>query len=312
MEPLRAMEPLGGRRILVTGATGQVAEPVARRLAADNDVVALARFTDPAARARLEDAGVTCVAVDLAGDDLSAVPDDVDLVCNFAVVKSGRWDLDLRANAEAAGLLMDRCRTASAFLHCSSTGVYQPAGAHPLVETDPLGDNHRAIMPTYSIAKIAAEAVVRTEARRLAMPTTIARLNVPYGDHGGWPAWHLALLLGGEPIAVHPDRPNLFNPIHEVDIVAMLPALVGAAATPATIVNWAGDEQVGLEEWCSYLGDLVGRAPRFEVTDRTIGGVTTDNTRRLALTGPSRVHWKDGFRRMVAALHPELGLDADD
>jgi nucleoside-diphosphate-sugar epimerase len=302
------METLRGRRILVTGATGQVAEPVARHLAADNDVVAAARFTDRAARDRLEGAGITCVAVNLAGDDFGAVPDDVDLVLNFAVVKSGRWDLDLRANAEAAGLLMDRCRGASAFLHCSSTGVYEPAGAHRLVETDPLGDNHRAIMPTYSIAKIATEVVVRTEARRLDLPTTIARLNVPYGDNGGWPAWHLALLLDDAPIAVHPDRPNLFNPIHENDVVAMIPALVGAATVPATIVNWAGDEQVALEEWCTHLGELVGRAPRFDVTEATIGGVTTDNTRRLALTGPASVTWRDGFRRMVAALHPDLDL----
>ena len=32
----------------------------------------------------------------------------------------------------------------------------------PQLETDPLGDNHRVMMPTYSISKIAAEAVVRT------------------------------------------------------------------------------------------------------------------------------------------------------
>ena len=53
-------------RILVTGATGQVAFPVALALAGDNDVVAVARFSDGAKRARLEAAGVECVAVDLA------------------------------------------------------------------------------------------------------------------------------------------------------------------------------------------------------------------------------------------------------
>jgi nucleoside-diphosphate-sugar epimerase len=34
-------------------------------------------------------------------------------------------------------------------------------------------------METYSITKIAAEAVARTMARALGLPTTIARLNVP-------------------------------------------------------------------------------------------------------------------------------------
>ena len=38
-------------RILVTGATGQVALPVARALAVDNQVIAVARFKDEAKRA---------------------------------------------------------------------------------------------------------------------------------------------------------------------------------------------------------------------------------------------------------------------
>jgi UDP-glucuronate 4-epimerase len=299
------MAELNGKRILVTGPAGQVALPIVRALAPANDVVGIARFRDPSTRADLEALGVTCIPVDLARGSLDDVPDDVDVVLNLAVVKSNRWDVDLRGNAEAAGLLMAHCRSASAFLHCSSTAVYEPAGAHRVTEDDPLGDNHRVIMPTYSISKIAAEAVVRTEARQLDLPTTIARLNVPYGDNGGWPAFHLELLLAGAPIDVHPDRPNLFNPIHEDDVVAGLPALLDAASVPATIVNWAGDEQVALEDWVSELGRLVGREPTFVETERTIGGVTTDNTRRLELTGPTTVDWRDGLARMVAALHPE-------
>jgi nucleoside-diphosphate-sugar epimerase len=295
-----------GRRILITGATGQVALPVARALAADNEVVAMARFRDTAAREELEAAGASCISVDLAKLDLTEVPTDIDLVLHFAVVKSGRWDVDLRANAEATGLLMAHCANASAFLHCSSTGVYQPAGHHPLLETDPLGDNHRAIMPTYSISKIAAEAVVRTECRQLGLPTTIARLNVPYGDNGGWPDWHLELILAHAPVAVHPNRPNVFNPIHESDIIRMLPALVDAATVPATIVNLGGDEQVALEEWCEFMGKLIGRSVRFDETEHTIDSVTTDNTKRRGIAGDTMVPWRDGFEHMVRRRHPEL------
>ncbi len=178
---------LSGARVLVTGATGQVALPVALALAPESHVVAIARFKDPVARARLESAGVECVPVDLARGSFDDVPDDVDYVCNFGVVKSSKWDVDIAGNAEAVGLLMAHCRTARAFLHCSSTGVYEAAGGTPQLESDPLGDNHRVMMPTYSISKIAAEAVVRTTCRIFEVPTTIARLNVPYGDGGGWP-----------------------------------------------------------------------------------------------------------------------------
>jgi UDP-glucuronate 4-epimerase len=293
------------RRVIVTGVTGQVAETVATTLARDHEVIGLARFTDAPARARLEAAGVTCVPADLVAADFTDVPTGVDAVLNFAVVKTQKWDLDLRANAEAAGLLMAHVRPA-AFLHCSSTGVYDPAGPTRLDEGAALGDNHRPIMPTYSIAKIAAEEVVRTMCRHLGVPTIIARLNVPYGvgpdgSPRGWPAFHLAMMEAGMPIPVDADRPNLFNPIDLDDIAATVPALLGAASVPATITNWGGVEQVSLEEWCELLAERCGLEVSFEETAATIGGVTVDTTRMQSICGPTSVDWKDGFQRLADA-----------
>jgi nucleoside-diphosphate-sugar epimerase len=222
-------------------------------------------------------------------------------------VKSNRWEVDLAANAEAVGLLMAHCRGATAMLHCSSTGVYEPAGLHELAETDALGDNHRVIMETYSIAKIAAEAVVRTCARLYELPTTIARLNVPYGDNGGWPAFHLAMIEAGQPVPVHPDRPNRFNPIHEDDIIRQLPGMLDAASVPATIVNWAGDVPVSVQEWSKYFGELLGVDAEVQVQPvpgASLGSVA-DHTKRASITGPCRVDWRDGFRDMAAYLYPD-------
>jgi len=297
---------LEGKRIVVSGATGQVGVPVALALAQGNEVIAAARFADPAVRERLEAAGVTCAVVDLAGGDLSALPrDGVDAVCNFAVAKSGRWDLDLRITAEGAGDLLAWCRPAR-FLHCSTTGVYKPKGHDAIVETDPLGDNHAVMLPTYSIAKVAAETVVRFAARHHDVPTTIARLSVPYGDNGGWPLFHLLMMQGGMPVPVHVDAPSIYNPIHEDDIVASIPALLDAASLPATVVNWGGPEAVSVEEWCAYLGELTGLTPSFETTADTLESVHVDTTRLQELAGPCRVPWRDGMRRMVAAQAPEL------
>ncbi|UDY36369.1 NAD-dependent epimerase/dehydratase family protein [Dermatobacter hominis] len=292
--------------LIVTGVTGQVAESVATSLAAaGHHVTGVARFSDAAARERLEAAGVACASADLVEADFGAVPTGVDALLNFAVVKTQRWDLDLRANAEGIGLLIAHVRPARV-LHCSSTGVYDPAGATVLDESAALGDNHRPIMPTYSIAKIAAEEVVRTMCRLLDVPTTIARLNVPYGvgpdgTPRGWPAFHLAMMQAGLPIPVHPDRPNLFNPIDLADIAATVPALLGAATVPATIVNWGGAEQVSLEEWCEHLADRCGYRATFEETESTIGGVTVDLERMVSITGPTTVAWKDGFDALADA-----------
>ncbi|MGH3564282.1 MAG: NAD-dependent epimerase/dehydratase family protein, partial [Mycobacterium sp.] len=180
-----------GYKILIVGPTGQVATPIARALAADNEVWGIARFTDTRARESLEKVGLHCETVDLAAGDFTGLPSDFDYVLNLAVAKTGDWDRDLAANAESVGLLMAHCRGAKAFLHCSSTAVYDPPDDEPRTEHAALGDNHKLLLPTYSISKIAAEAVARSVSRVLGVPTTIARLNVPYGDNGGWPYYHM-------------------------------------------------------------------------------------------------------------------------
>ncbi len=152
---------MNDQRILVTGPTGKVALPVTKSLSQRNEVWGLARLKSERLRAELEGEGVRCVVADPADCDLSALPDHFDYILNLAVVRGGddAFDYDIAANAESVGLLMQRWPHVKAFLHCSSTAVYQLAGHHELRETDPLGDSHRMFTPTYSLCKIAAEAV---------------------------------------------------------------------------------------------------------------------------------------------------------
>ncbi len=305
--------PLTGRRILVTGATGWVGGPLAAALAAaGHQVFGAARFADPAARRPLERAGVATVAVDLAAGAFDDVPADLDLVVHLAVTKSTDFAAALRVNAEASGELMDAVAARSprlgAFLHCSSTAVYEPVGPAPRHEDDPLGDSHRPMpgMATYSIAKIAAEAVVRAASRRLGLPTVIARLSVPYGDTYGWPLFHLALMERGLAVPVHADGPSCYAPIHADDITASLPYLLTLAAAPATTVNWGGDDVVSIEQWCAHLGDLTGLAVTFAPTTATIASIVPDLTKLRATGFRSAVPWRDGLARMVAASRPHL------
>jgi len=303
-----APQPLQGAKVVVTGVTGQVAEPLACALARDNEVYGAARFHDPDARRRLESAGVRCVAVDLSAGEPTELPADADYVLNFAVAKTNDWDVDLQANCGGVAWLMEHHREARAFLHCSSTAVYKPMGHHVFAETDPLGDNHGVwrFLRTYSICKIAAEATARWAARRFELPTTIVRLSVPYGDGGGWPAVHLHMMINGSAIPVHVDAPSVYHPLHERDIARMVPAFLDAASVPATVVNWGGDAAVSIEEWCTYLGELTGIEACFEPTEHTIDSVQLDLTRMHEIAGRSAVDWKDGMRQMVAARHGEL------
>jgi len=224
----------------------------------------------------------------------------------LAVAKSGNWEKDLAANAESVGLLMAHCRNAKAFLHCSSGAVYDPPDDEPRTEHAALGDNHKPLFPTYSISKIAGEVVARTMARALGVPTTIARLNVPYGDNGGWPFYHMEMMLGGIPIPVPAGGPARYNPIHEDDIVATIPKLLEVASIPATTLNWCGEQTVSLQDWCGYLGSLVGKEPVFQESDQALRGNPTAPSRMREIVGVATVDWRDGMRRMAAKFHPEL------
>jgi UDP-glucuronate 4-epimerase len=302
---------LRGKRIVVIGATGQVGTPVAKALAADNEVIGAARFADPAVRSSLEAAGVTCARVDLRAGDLAELPrDGVDVVLNFAVSKSGKWPVDLRITAESPGDVMAWCRP-ERFLHCSTTGVYAPVGHELITEKGALCDNHAAILPTYSISKVAAEAVVRFAARQFEVPAVIARLGVPYGDNGGWPLFHLLMLRAGAPVDVHTDAPSVYRPIHEDDIVRSLPALLGAADTAPPTFNWGGPQAVSIEEWCAYLGEITATDVQLNATDQTIESVNVDTSaldELLTQAGLDAdfVDWREGMRRMVAAHDPTL------
>jgi len=298
-----------GHKILVTGPTGQVGFVVAKAMAKQgNEVWGVARFSDAEKRQALEAAGVKCVPIDLENGDFSSIPKDFDYVLHLGVFRAAGddFDLDFRSNAEGTGLLMSHCRSAKAFLACSTSGVYQSVGRNLLTETSGLGDNHRAMLPTYSITKIAVEAVVRFAAREFNLPTIIPRLCVPYGANGGWPYYHLLAMKHGQAIPVNPDKPSIYSLIHEDDIIASIPKLLQAASVPANIVNWGGDETVSLEEWATFLGELTGVEPRFHYTrEGTLESVMVDTKKLFSITGPFKTDWKDGMRRMVETKHPE-------
>jgi UDP-glucuronate 4-epimerase len=308
------MDALQGEKILITGATGQVAKPLAKSLAVDNEVWAVARFGDAEVRDDLEHAGVHTAVVDIGQGDFSDVPTGVTYGLHFARASAGEWSADLDVNLGGVLSLMEFCQGAKAFLHCSSTAVYQPTGSTPrFAEGDPLGDNHRAMaayapdIETYSITKIGAEGAARWAARRFDLPTTIARLNVPYGDKAwSWPGSHLEMMIAGQPVPVYLDGRTEYNPIHDEDILAMLPGMLEIASVPPTVVNWGGAQVVSIEEWCEYFGELTGLEPKLLPTEATIQSVSIDTTLMEQLVGTPSVDWREGFRRIVESQHPEL------
>ena len=295
---------LRGETIIITGVAGQVALPIAESLAAENRVIGVDLFPDESLRRRLSARGVECQSIDLASAPTDALPGGASYVMNFAVFAapgSDDFERALAVNAQAPGRLLARNAEAKGFLYCSSTAVYRYQGHHAIREGDPIADRMAGPFPVYSMSKVAGENVVRFAAEQFGVPTTIARLNLPYGPNGGMPAAHMSAMLRGEPILVHPDRPNYFNPIFEADYIRQASLLVQAGGVPANLVNWCGAQRVSVEEYCVYMGELLGVEPHFEYSTEAMGSLYCDTTSLAELVGESGVPWKQGFREMVEA-----------
>lgn len=297
---------LESEKILITGATGKIAFPIARALATNNEVWGAARLRYPADRDRLANAGVTPVALDMSTADFSALPDDFTYVFHAAVdVGAGEWTQCVDTNAQKTGELLYHCRGAKGFVFCSTGSVYGYQGQRPLRESDPPGVPLRT---NYSFSKVAAEAVCTWIAKQHRIPLTIIRICSTYGPEGGAPADRLEMILAHKPIRLHPDKPNNYNPIYEDDYVQFGIRAMEIAATPPVVVNWAGSETVSIEDYCTYMGELVGVEPIFEYTPDAHTPLWPDVTHMHEVLGRTRVPWRDGFRRMIEARHPEITL----
>ena len=200
------MGKIEGKRILVTGPAGQIAFPLAERLAQDNEVFGVARFSDASTRKRCEDAGIKTAVVDLSNPDWSKTPEDFDYVLHFAaaIVPGEDFDASIEINAGGTGHVMSRFRNAQACLMMSTCGVYAAPRDYstPVVESDPIGGTPQPYAPTYCVSKISQEAVAKFAAQEFGLPTTIARMNAAYGDNGGFPAMVVEMILGGVVIPV--------------------------------------------------------------------------------------------------------------
>jgi nucleoside-diphosphate-sugar epimerase len=300
---------LEGRKILVTGPAGQIAFPMARALARCNDVWGIARFGDEAQQRACEGAGIRTLRIDLADPDFSDLPRDFTHLLHLAATIGGDdYDGAIGVNAEGTGLLLSHCRTVEAALVMSTVSVYKPHPDpwHPFREGDPLGDIMLPSMPTYSIAKIAQEAVARFCSREFGIPVTIARMGASYGPRGGLPIFVARAVAAGQPVVTRWD-PCPYNPIHDDDMLAHVGPLLAAASTPATIVNWGGDEMVSVQDIAAFAGDLLGVKPTIEIKEvpGASRGSGVHKDKRLAITGPCRVDWRDGIRRALTQLYPE-------
>lgn len=300
-----------GERILVSGASGQVARSVVHALTKRNEVWCVGRFEDARVRESLQQAGAKLYHWDLRHGDLSGLPSHFSKVMHAAAYRGTGEDVEdtIDVNSAGIGALMYHCRDANSFLFVSSGAVYaDPGGVHLRREGDPLSGESRWL-PTYAVMKVAAEGAVRAFSATFELPTTIARLNAAYGEygHGGIPVIFYRQMLAGEPIAVpESGLQHYCNPIHSDDIAKQVPLLWEQASLPATVINWGGDDVVGVQDLMSYISKCTSTPVEFRHSPITRAVVPFDNSKRTRLIGECDIDWRDGVLRALKAHFPHI------
>jgi nucleoside-diphosphate-sugar epimerase len=252
---------------------------------------------------------------DYAAGSLDEVPTDFDYVLHVA---ADVWPKDAEAgmvaNSDGAARLMAHCRTAKAFLHVSTTGVYMqnPDPYHVYPETADVGGAYSG-GGQYAPTKLAGEGAVRAMAIALGLPTVICRQNVQYGGphpNGGMIDRRMDTFVETGEAYLPPEGTIILAPFHEDDICDAVEPSLGIASVPAEIVNWGGDELVDWRDIFEYAGALLGKKPNF-IRKAEFGGYPNcypDPTKRRRIAGPCKVNWKDGIRRSLEVRHPGIKL----
>lgn len=297
------MAGLSGRTVLVTGASGLVAFPVAAELAKDNEVYAVARWSDPEQKRLIEAAGAKAIACDLSQHDLSALPQSVDVVVNYAVLPPNYKNVAYEVNTGATGRLMRRYRDAQAFIHGSTGSLYEYQGERPLTENDPYGLHSSA--ENYAASKIGAEFLVKHLSEDYQLPATIIRIFSFYGPRGGGVTQRIDQVANGQPVSVYPGVANTHTPLYEDDYVEKTIQCAGIARVGAEIVNVGGTEAVTTQDYCRIAGEILGKEPIF-VENSKAWPIWADTTKMVELMGANKVSVREGIRRVIEARDKRL------
>jgi len=280
--------------ILVLGAGGKMGPSLARmgRRALDaagrrsQRVIAVARFSDPAARALLEASGVETLPADLSDRaQVERLPDTENLVFmagqkfGTAAAPERTWAM----NAYVPAVVAERYAPARPRTVVFSTGCVYPntpvasGGSREEDPLEPLGE--------YANSCVARERLFEHFAGAHRAPLLLFRLNYAVDLRYGVPVDIARKVRDGEPIDLTTGHVNV---IWQGDANAMALRSLLHAAWPPVALNVTGPETVSVRDLAHRFGDLFGRPPIL-AGEEADTALLSNAARALALFGPPEV-----------------------
>jgi nucleoside-diphosphate-sugar epimerase len=299
----------------VGGKMGPTLARLARRAAPGKRVVGVARFSDPAVRASLEENGVECLAADLL--DRSAVarlPNAANVVFmagrKFGSVGSEdlTWAMNVLVPAHAAE------RYAESRLVAFSTACVYPyvpvagGGADETTPTTPPPGE-------YAASCVGRERVIEHLSRAHRTPGRLLRLSYAIDMRYGVLHDLGTRILAGRPIDVTMSHVNV---IWQGDANEVALRALAHCTTPTAALNVSGPEIQSVRSLADRLGAQLGRAPVFSGEEAQDAWVI-DCSEMTRLFGPPRVPierliaWQaDWLRRGLPGLGKDTHFETRD
>ena len=266
---VRFMKALSGD-ILVLGAGGKMGPGVARMAKRASDaagttrrIIAVSRFSDPAALQGLEASGVETASCDLMDRGaLDRLPDAPNVVY-MAGTKFGT------TGAEAATWALNAClpgnicaRYAASRITAFSSGNVYPftsPSSGGSVETDQPGPRGE-----YAWSVLGRERVMQYFSVRQGTPVLLLRLNYSCELRYGVLVDIARRIHEGAPVGL--DM-GYFNVIWQRDANAMALQSLSEARSPAAILNLTGPEILSVREIAAELGRRMGKSVAYSGTE---------------------------------------------
>lgn len=268
--------------LVILGAGGKMGPSLAAlaKRAADQarhdlEVIAVSRFTDPAAKAWLEKRGVKTVSADLLKrEEVERLPDSANVIylvgLKFGTAQNPgmTWAMNTIPPAHVS----ERYRS-SKIVALSSGNVYPMCNVTRLgsQEEDPLTP-----LGEYANAVVARERIFEFYSRQHNTPVCVIRLFYAVELRYGVLVDIAGKIIRGEPISL---RNGYFNCIWQGDANEMIIRSLSLAASPPSRFNLCQPEVYSVRSVAVELGEHMNTAPMFK-----------DSEERTALIGdPARI-----------------------
>jgi nucleoside-diphosphate-sugar epimerase len=274
--------------ILILGVAGKMGPTLARlakRAAPDKRIVGVARFSDPAARAVLEAAGVETVACNLLDRQAVEALPKLPNVVYMAAMKFGAtgnpaltWAMNVHAPAIVAETF------AAARIVAFSTGCVYPfvpvAGGGAIEATPatpPPGD--------YAASCVGRERMFEHFSQRLGTAGRIVRLNYAIDMRYGVLHDIGTKVRDGAAIDLSMGHVNV---IWQGDANSVALRCLANTTAPTTPINVTGTQTIAVRDLAEAFGRRFGRAPKLTGREAPEGWIS-NAARMVAEFGPPRV-----------------------